>query len=202
MPIYEIKNTSIYAKVGIWNITESTEELIEALKNKGFDAAIDLAKKNQQRLKQWLAARLLVYHFYDNVTIIYDKNGKPHLSNGHFISISHSNHFVAVAINEKTDCGVDIEKITEKVERIKHKFLNPNDLKNITSLTDLTIFWGAKEALYKYYGEKEVLFIEHLFIEHSTKKNPFIGKIVLPNFKAELNMCWEKVEDYILVYTL
>lgn len=203
MPIYETKKISIHAKVGVWNITETTEGLIESLENKGFDASTLLITKNQQRLKQWLATRLLVYHFYDNVSINYNENGKPHLSNGYFISITHSNHFVAIVINEKTDCGIDIEKISEKVERIKHKFLNPKDLENVTSLSDLTIYWGAKEALYKYYGQKEVLFIEHLFIGNFSKNsNSFKGKIKMPNFKIELNMCWEKIEDYLLVYTL
>lgn len=203
MPIYETKKISIHAKVGVWNITETTEELIESFENKGFDASTLLVTKNQQRLKQWLVTRLLVYHFYDDVSINYNENGKPHLSNGYHISISHSNHFVAVVINEKTDCGIDIEKISNKVERIKHKFLNLKDLENVTSLSDLTIFWGAKEALYKFYGNKEVIFIENLFIENfSNSSNYFSGKIIMPNFKIELNMCWEKIDEYILVYTL
>ncbi len=203
MPIYEIKNTSNHSKVGIWKITETKEELINLLERKGFDTSTVIETKNQQRLKQWLAVRLLLCNFFDGVTIFYDDLGKPHLDNDWFISISHSNEFVAISINEKTDCGIDIEKISEKVERIKHKFLNPSDLKTVTSLTDLSIYWGAKEALYKYYGKKEVLFIENLFIEEfSENKNSFKGKIKMLDFKKEIPMTWEKIEDFILVYTL
>ncbi|PJB13998.1 MAG: hypothetical protein CO118_10890 [Flavobacteriales bacterium CG_4_9_14_3_um_filter_32_8] len=203
MPIYEIKNTSIPTKIGVWKITETTEELIESLENKGFDTTNLLETKNQQRLKQWLATRLLLIEFFENVTIIYDDFGKPHLDNNWFISISHSNEFVAISLNKEKSCGIDIEKISNKVERIKHKFLNPSDLKTVTSLSDLTIYWAAKEALYKYYGQKEVLFIEHLFIENFSKNsNSFKGKIKMSNFKLELNMSWEKIDEYILVYTL
>jgi 4'-phosphopantetheinyl transferase len=203
MPIYEIKNTSKNAKVGIWKITESSEELIQTFKNKGFDTSALLATKNQQRLKQWLAIRLLLSEFFEDVTIVYDDLGKPHLDNNWFISISHSNHFVAIAINEKTNCGIDIEKISPKIERIKHKFLNHLDLKNVTSLSDLTTYWGAKEALYKFYGKKEVLFIENLFIEGFSKEKSFFkGRIELEDFKITIPMTWKKIEDYVLVYTL
>jgi 4'-phosphopantetheinyl transferase EntD len=203
MPIYEIKNTSNYAKIGIWKITESTEDLIALLENKGFNTCTLLVTKNKQRLKQWLSTRLLLYYFYDNFEIIYDENGKPHLGNDHFISISHSHQFVAVSVNEKIDCGIDIEKLSPKVERIKHKFLNLIDLKNVTSLENLMIYWSAKEALYKYYGRKEVQFIENLFIENFDKNDDtFIGKIELPSFKIELPMVWKKIEKFVLVYTV
>lgn len=60
---------------------------------------------------------------------------------------------------------------------------------------------SAKEALYKHYGKKEVLFIENLFIENfSLSSNSFTGIIKMPDFETELKMEWEKINDYILVY--
>ena len=86
---------------------------------------------------------------------------------------------------------------------IKHKFLNPSDLKTVITLEDLCIYWGAKEALYKYYGKKEVLFIEHLFIENFDKNSStFKGIINMPEFKKEINMNFEILEDHTLVYTM
>src|SRR5690606_36591656 len=94
--------------------------------------------------------------------ISYDENGKPYLNNGLAFSISHSGIYAAIIIN-KTGCGIDIEKISPKVERIKHKFLNDTDLELIDSLDDyplkiLTMYWCAKEALYKLYGNKKLIF--------------------------------------------
>ncbi len=198
MPVFQIKNASEHVKVGIWKITEDENEL-----EKLFSKPFTLNSNNNLRKKQWLATRLLLNEFFDDTDISYDIYGKPQLNNGWHISITHSYEFVAIIINENKPCGIDIEKITPKVERIKHKFLNPIDVNNITSLEDLIIYWSAKEALYKYYGKKEVLFIEHLFIENFTKNNPdFKGKIDLHDFKIEMPMVWEKIEDYMLVYTL
>jgi 4'-phosphopantetheinyl transferase len=203
MPVYQIKNVSDYIKVGIWKITETEDELLNILISKGFDDSSIIQTKNKQRLKQWLATRVLLAEFFNNTIINYDNLGKPYLDNGWFISISHSNEFVAINLNKKSHCGIDIEKITPKVERIKHKFLNPTDLKKINSLEHLTLYWGAKEALYKYYGKKEVLFIENLFIEEFSEKSfSFIGKINMSNFKITLPLKYELIEDYILTYTL
>lgn len=203
MPIYQVKNVSETVKVGIWKITETENELSELLIRKNVLIENKPISQNKSRIKQWLATRLLLSNFFEDVTINYDDLGKPHLNNGWYISISHSNEFVAITLNKNSHCGIDIEKISEKVARIKHKFLNPLDLQNVTSLEELTLYWGAKEALYKYYGKKEVLFIENLFIENFTKNNAlFNGRIDMPDFKREIPMEYEIIEDYTLVYTL
>ncbi|MBL4593453.1 MAG: 4'-phosphopantetheinyl transferase superfamily protein [Flavobacteriales bacterium] len=203
MPIYQINNVSKTIKVGVWKIIETEEELLNTLTNIGFDKSTISQTKNKQRLKQWLATRILLNDFFDNATITYDDLGKPHLDNDWFISISHSNEFVAINLNKKSHCGIDIEKISKKVERIKHKLLNPTDLQKVSSLEHLTLYWGAKEALYKYYGKKEVLFVENLFItKFLSNKNNLIGAIELQDYSKEIPMEYEKIEDYILVYTL
>ena len=183
--------------------SETKEMLITTAKN----AKIDLSKiprvKNENRTKQWVSTRLLVNHFFTKTTISYDHLGKPFLSNGWNISISHSGNYVAIVLNKTENCGVDIEKIATKVDRIKHKFLNATDLQNLQTTEELTIYWGAKEALYKYYGKKEVLFIEHLFIEDfSLQSDEFKGTIKMPSFEKKIAMNWEKIDDYTLVYTL
>jgi 4'-phosphopantetheinyl transferase EntD len=203
MPIFEIKNVSPEIKVGVWKITETEGYLMNGLKDKGIPTDSKPVSLSKSRVTQWLATRLLLSEMMNNVSIVYDELGKPSLDNGWFLSISHSNEFVAIIINAHQDCGIDIERISEKVKRIKHKFLNPKDLKNIISLEELTLYWGAKEALYKYYGKKEVLFIENLFIEnYSAKKESFVGIINLQDYKVKLPMTYEKIEDYVLVYTL
>ncbi|MDF1672484.1 MAG: 4'-phosphopantetheinyl transferase superfamily protein [Vicingaceae bacterium] len=202
MPVYRHKNVTKNIKLGIWYINETSEELTKIATEKGVSLKDLPEVKNKNRINQWIATRLLLKHFFLDTSIIYDEKGKPSLNNGWNISISHSGDYVAIILNKKNHCGIDVEKISDKVERIKHKFLNETDLKSITTEEGLTIYWGAKEALYKYYGKKEVLFIENLFIEDfSPAKNTFKGIIEMPHIKIQLNMAWEKIEDYILVYT-
>lgn len=202
MPIYQYKNINNNVKLGIWFINEEINELQSLAEKLQLNLDNIPNVKNEVRIKQWLVTRLLLNGFFTDTTIIYDEKGKPFLSNGWNISISHSGSYVAILLNKENNCGIDIEKINTKVARIKHKFLNEVDLKNITNEQDLTIYWSAKEALYKFYGKKEVLFIENLFIENFSSDNKmFIGIIDMPDLKSKLNLVWEKIENYILVYT-
>ena len=202
MPIHQHKNIAKTIKLGMWVIEEDIDELLYIAKNKNINIKDIPEVKNQSKIKQWLATRLLLNNYFTDVMIVYNEKGKPFLSNGWNISISHSGDYVVSLLNEKNNCGIDIEKISNKIEKIKHKFLNESDLKKITTEQDLTIYWSAKETLYKFYGKKEVLFIENLFIEDfSSSKNTFTGIINMPDLKTKLNLVWEKIEDYILVYT-
>lgn len=203
MPIYQSNNVSEAIKVGVWKITETETELLNSFIQLGFDEKDIPLTKNKIRLKQWMTTRLLLNSFFDKINITYDDLGKPFLDNGWNISISHSNEFVAINLNKNNDCGIDIEKVTPKIERIKHKFLNPTDLEKVISLEHLTLYWGAKEALYKYYGKKEVIFIDNLFIHNFFEnKSTFTGEIKMPDFQKEIPMTWEKIEDFVMVYTL
>ncbi len=185
----------------IWEISESINELKQlgnTISLKGYNSF-----HSENRIKQWFATRLLINHIFEGEEIQYNEFGKPYLNNGWHISISHTSEYAVILLNQNNSCGIDIEKISPKVERIKHKFLSTNDLKKVSTEKELTIYWCAKEALYKYYGKKEVLFIENLFIEEfNPNTNEFKGIIKMQDFETELKMRWEQIEDSVLVYTL
>jgi phosphopantetheinyl transferase len=56
--------------------------------------------------------------------------------------------------------------ITPRVEKVKHKFLHPEELRFVNSQSNsqqinlLTLLWSAKEAMFKWYGLGEVDFSE------------------------------------------
>ncbi len=98
---------------------------------------------------------------------VYDK-GKPYLLNyGYKFSISHSEDYVAVAVNEEREVGIDIEKIKEvRAHTGKHIF-SCSDIQfvfqsdnipdgKITDRETLIRFfkvWTYKEAYVKMTGE-------------------------------------------------
>jgi 4'-phosphopantetheinyl transferase len=109
-----------------------------------------LKLKTAKRQQEFLLARYLRNFVLGNIPIGYKDSGKPFLLNDErFISISHSKDFLGVLIS-KYNCSLDIEEISNKVEKVKFKFLNenegtliPNDPKNLTRA------WTVKEVLYK-----------------------------------------------------
>ncbi len=71
MPIYQINNVSESVKVALWKITESEESLINSVIKKGYKNSEIYKTNNKQRLKQWLATRLLLANFFNNSKIYY-----------------------------------------------------------------------------------------------------------------------------------
>lgn len=135
----------------------------------------------------------------------YTPTKKPYLANeNRHISISHSHDKLVILVNEKESTGVDIELLREKVKNIQHKFLCDEEIKFAAEETDkLITLWAAKEAIYKAYGLKEVVFNENMFIEkYNEKDTHFFGTIEMPGFKKRYELVREKTDSYILVYIL
>ena len=161
--------------LGIWEITESWQEMSVSLYNKEvYDA--DLRNiQSEKRKQEWLAVRLLLQRLIPTrarTYIIYKDNGAPALSDGsYFISISHTKGYVAVLLSKNSQPGVDIEFRSDRAWKLKEKFLNKRELETLAQIcnpcaTDyVTICWCAKETIYKALGETAVDFAEQLHIE-------------------------------------
>ena len=85
-----------------------------------------------------------------------DENGKWR-TEGCCFSLSHCDGVVAVAVSRK-EVGVDVEKITDRLEAIKQKFLTEKELDEYSLQTDKTLYlaekWTQKESIFKMQGGK------------------------------------------------
>jgi 4'-phosphopantetheinyl transferase len=158
-----------------WHISEG-----EAFFRGGLPLSADEISELQQhrnplRVKEWLASRWLLHQLTgEQVRLPLAKNtySKPFFvgETGQFCSLSHSQGMVAALLTDK-DCGCDIQVIVEKMPRIAPKFMRPDELewveRKVYSEQFILkhLFWTAKEAMYKAYGQKEVDFKAQLFIE-------------------------------------
>ena len=213
MPLLPIKEAGPHAKIGLWLLTESTEELIKRKTIPAEDLLVLRSFSHDQRKKEWLAARILAEELTDgkNVRIVYDEHNKPALKGSQkHISISHSHSLLTMILDSK-ETGIDIELVKPNVERIKEKFLSEGELKSLgeEKLTEkLTLYWCAKEALYKYYGKKLLTFKEHLIVEpfDYTGTGQLLARIIHPSMNKLFKLHYEKIsvkdEDYILAYIL
>lgn len=97
-------------------------------------------------------ARLIAEHIGADARVIHDADGAPSLADSPLhISISHSAHFAALAVDESVRIGVDIEEPRlEQLRRVVSKFLAPEELPRWESR--LLQAWTAKEAAFKAAG--------------------------------------------------
>ena len=168
MPLLYTKNTPT-GMLGVWDIRESVSilEKMYAPKSaelKKYQSIITTAKK-----QQWLAVRVLMELLDKDASISYDNYNRPLLDrSANHISISHTNRYAAVLIDSENPAGIDIEKVSDKVVNISGKFMSSEEMNSISDqdkLSHLTLFWCAKEAVYKLHGKKELLFKEHIKVQ-------------------------------------
>ena len=151
----------------LWKLSETEIEL-----NNHIDLSLssisklDLIKSSSQR-KQFLGVQnLLKLHNVNNGSLFYDKNGKPHLSNNKFISISHSFEYCGVIVSD-VKVGLDIEKLRPKILNISKKFISESDwnLIKLSSVENVTKVWTIKEAVFKAFGYSGIDFKKNILIE-------------------------------------
>ena len=169
MALYKTIKVNQTTKVLIWNIEESISELSSGILLSKNSSTRMQSMKSELHQKGFLSIRYLLKEVgYSDFDLIYDKEGKPHLKDGKFISISHSFIFSAIIISDDLKVGIDIEKQREKILKIAHKFTPIEEYKTIANsealISKLTIVWVAKESLYKIYGKRKLLFLHHIHI--------------------------------------
>ncbi|MFZ4522411.1 MAG: 4'-phosphopantetheinyl transferase family protein [Bacteroidales bacterium] len=196
-------------RTAIWQITETAEELLAGLQLTSRELDIYVKFSHELRKRQWLAYRALLKHMLAPLpaSLHYDNHGKPCLDSGsHYISASHAGEFAAVACSKQYRVGIDIERIRERVERVKERFLQEKELEMMTSidrLDQLYIYWGGKEALYKLHGTPDVDFRNDIYIHPfdylcNTDQN-FRAAITSGECVTEYSLVYRKIGEYMLV---
>lgn len=135
------------------------------------EAELDSIHHEKRRL-EWLSVRWLLMNIlkeYDLPIERLDKDeyGKPYLIDSSLhLSISHAFPYVAAIVDPCEPTGVDIEAPKDKILRISKKFMHVDELTSAEEdKFQLTLYWCAKEVLYKIFGRKQLQFRRDLLID-------------------------------------
>jgi len=169
MPLYKTITVSPSTKVLIWKISESFDELSEEIKlTQNCSNRVNGMKSDIHRRGFMSVRHLLALEGYTDFDLFYDEYGKPHLSDGKHISITHSFIFSAIIISD-IEVGIDIEKQRMKMLKIAHKFTPITEYRTLANddaiMRKLTLVWCAKESLYKSFATKGISFLQHIYVE-------------------------------------
>lgn len=193
---------------GLWEISESQEELLSQLKLSDSEKKqLDEKKVTPKRKSESLAVRLLLNQMLEGKhEIIYDQNGKPFLNASDYgISISHSEKYAVVYLIKGKSAGVDIQKIKPDIGKGIDFFLNDDEQLWVDKKDFIlvNILWSAKESVYKFAGIKD------LEPRNDVTVNPFSaksdGEITVTfgqNNQEIMSIQYEVFEDYVLTRTL
>ncbi len=158
MPLFLNEEIFPDVRLGIWAISESSDDFwalspyVESSRSE-FNALY----KSEQRKCEVLAVRLLIKEIIgDNVQLLHQDNGKPYLSSGMNISISHTRGFAVIIVSHSKQVSVDIEYFSNRIEGIRSKFMRDDE--NASSQVKLLMHWCAKETMYKLFPEDNLTF--------------------------------------------
>lgn len=167
MAVVNIREVYPGVSLGLWQMDESPEQLFDLYPHLlPYRSSLDDKYKNDGRKLEFLAIRSLMYemlrvngaskgllsHAGD---FTHNGQGKP-LFRGYHVSISHTKGYAALILSKKSEVAVDIEYMSDRVERIASKFLRKDE--RADSLDAKLVHWCAKETVFKLFSEENLLF--------------------------------------------
>ena len=203
MPLHKIIHINKTTTAYFWHITEDVTSLFRAVSLKDTSLFRLEGMKSEEHQRGFLAVRMLLQHLgYTDYDLTYDEAGKPHLSDGKHISISHSHEFSCICISDEL-MGIDLEKLKEKTLKIAPRFMEVKHLENLSVLEQMekaTVVWGIKESIFKIKNEKGISFPEHIFEdEFCFSDEKCAAELHFNNTIEKFTIQFYKVEDYIFV---
>lgn len=209
MPLIKKYTIATNIQLAVWEISESLDELLIDYTINENETAAFKSISNEGRKKQWLATRKLLFELTNNpdLWIAHDDNRKPILNDEQLsVSISHTSNYVAILLGENISLGIDIEKLSPRIYKIKHKFCSETENEYLADdenlLARLYIIWSAKESLFKMYGKGNLDFKKNLFI-HPFEFNPpgsLKAHIKCKDLDTEVELYYDQIGDHVLVY--
>lgn len=120
---------------------------------------------SEQRRAEWLTWHAVVHRVLGrDATVRYNEVGAPYVEESEIcFSVSHSKSLLAVLFSERR-CGVDVERLDRRFDRISSKYLTLEEQRLGCDARFMAAAWSAKEALYKYVGEKGLSLLEQIRI--------------------------------------
>ena len=167
MPIFFQQEVDNDTRLAVWQITE--EESF-------FDVPLQRAITHPHKRLQHRAGRYLLRHLFPDFPlglILVADTRRPFLEDEAFhFSISHCGDFAAAIVSRTKRVGIDIELPVEKVQRIRPKFIGPQEETRLSVLQErippvlgATLVWSAKEAAFKWYGKGQVDFRQDMSVQ-------------------------------------
>lgn len=210
MTVVNIREVYPGVSLGLWQMDESPEQLFDLYPHLlPYRSSLDDKYKNDGRKLEFLAIRALMYemlrvngaskgllsHAGD---FTHNGQGKP-LFRGYHVSISHTKGYAALILSKKSEVAVDIEYMSDRVERIASKFLRKDE--RADSLDSKLVHWCAKETVFKLFSEENLLFEEMRVKPFDTMSDWACDVENLKSGKTA-RVDFELAMDFVLTYSM
>ena len=210
MAVVNIREVYPGVSLGLWQMDESPEQLCDLYPHLlPYRSSLDDKYKNDGRKLEFLAIRALMYemlrvngaskgllsHAGD---FTHNGQGKP-LFRGYHVSISHTKGYAALILSKKSEVAVDIEYMSDRVERIASKFLRKDE--RADSLDSKLVHWCAKETVFKLFSEENLLF-EDMRVKPFDTMSDWACDVENLKSGKTARVDFELAMDFVLTYSM
>lgn len=210
MAVVNIREVYPGVSLGLWQMDESPELLFDLYPHLlPYRSSLDDKYKNDGRKLEFLAIRALMYemlrvngaskgllsHAGD---FTHNGQGKP-LFRGYHVSISHTKGYAALILSKKSEVAVDIEYMSDRVERIASKFLRKDE--RADSLDAKLVHWCAKETVFKLFSEENLLF-EDMRVKPFDTMSDWACDVENLKSGKTARVDFELAMDFVLTYSM
>jgi 4'-phosphopantetheinyl transferase EntD len=184
-------------RLGLWRIDGSEIRFETAFP----ELSKALSVRHPRTLLQRYASRLLLQEMLGEVPeVSKDEFGRPLLPNQPWeLSISHTEGYAAVLLGSGK-LGVDVQHYKPNVLKVRDRFLDENELLMAQDMETTTLFWAAKEAIYKYNAKPGLDFRDPITV-HAIQTEELPSSFVYDGIRTELKLGWKKLDGAMLVWT-
>lgn len=194
--------------IGFYKIEESSSEMLKLIGSKLSHSELEELNglKHERRRCEWLASRILLSMLLGNYAPIHhEESGKPYIDGGLNISISHSFDMVAVMLSSRKTIGLDIEKMSDRIMRIEHKFMGESELLGVKpnqKKQTLYVNWCAKEAMYKAFNIKDFDFKDNFRLDSFGYEGEgiVVGHITQGSLTKDFRMHYREFDEYMATW--
>ncbi|RYG41371.1 MAG: 4'-phosphopantetheinyl transferase superfamily protein [Chitinophagaceae bacterium] len=202
MPIFFQHQVNDTTRLGIWKIEENED----FFKN---NVPLHRDVTHPHKRLQHLAGRFLLQYLFPAfpyTLIQIADTRKPFIpGDPYHFSISHCGDFAAAIVSRESRVGIDIEIPVDKLHRIKDKFLGEEeqarwfDKGSDIPTSMLTLLWSCKESVFKWYGDGQVDFREHIQLNQQHPGQNIIECLFSKSDK-QLNIDYRQLEQLVLAW--
>ncbi len=193
MPLLRNDAIDYDVHLGLWEMTEHPSAF-PAL----YEEACHIFRA-EARQREYVCVRALLREMTNDptLTITHLSSGKPVLSNGWHISISHTKGYCCVILSPTQEVGVDIEYMSDRVSTIAHKFMRTDE--NAATVVSQLIHWSVKETLFKLFSDDALRFEEMRLLPFTEKTS---GTLLAENLKrnAAIEVSYEIHDIFVLTH--
>jgi len=177
MPLFYSHTIDENTRLAIWHIAEAEDFFLEKV-------PVSRQITHWHKRLQHLAGRYLLQYLFPDFPlqlIQVATTRKPYLpEESHHFSISHCGDFAAAIVSTRCRVGIDIEKTVPRMQVLAPKFLSTAEQfllreNSFSELDLLTIFWSAKETMFKWHSHGGIDFRQHLVLEDLKKRDAESG---------------------------